>query len=96
MPSSLLIPKKSTSVISGPKSKKATELGIVKTPTVLIARKSCALTSSIFLFIANLDMCGKRAVTIEIVTIEYGSNIIRYAFLNGVKPTPVAIPALAL
>ena len=66
---------KITSVISDPNNKNATALGIVITPTNLIARISCAFTSSGFPASANFDIWGKIAVIIEIVTIEYGNNI---------------------
>ena len=56
--------------MSGPKKKRATLLGTVTTPTILIARINCLRTSMTFFSIANLDRCGKSAVTIEIVTIE--------------------------
>ena len=64
------IPIKITSVMRGPKNKKATALGIVITPTNLIARINWTRTSSRSPATAKRDKCGKIAVIIEIVTIE--------------------------
>jgi hypothetical protein len=58
-----------------PNNKRAIELGTVTTPHNRIARTNCFLTSSTFFSIANFDKCGNKAVTMEIVTIEYGNNI---------------------
>ena len=75
------IPMKILWVISGPNNKNATALGTVITPTKRIALTSCALTSSRLPSRANFEIWGRIAVIIEIVTIEYGNNITKYAYV---------------